>query len=732
MLPVYLRIKDFLSHKESVIDFTKLDNVTLIVGVNKGDPKKSNGAGKSSIFDAITWALFEKCRISRSKGTGLDNVVRNTARKAEVEFHFKLGEQLYRVVRSRDAEKRKSDLIFQVRGATRWESVGMDKKSESNAKIAEIIGINYEVFLRSVLLEQHDTNGFADLTPSGRKDVVSQILQLDNYDRYQQHVKGQLDKIDLELMQSDAFLLQNATAYQEKLDAEAELKLVEQRIAVSVKHAESLKTLAEQVRSKLNEEQKKVYGYESLVKRKKELGERLHTITLRMRDWATRVQKREEEQRGLEVLAREMYEKLMTLKENRGDPEKIKRALERAREAKQKIDEECTDISVKVKTLLGKAQEAQEEIERIEVLNEGECPTCYSAVTADSKTEALDKLKGRLDKVKELLGVHRSKLEEATNQRKAAEEEVTKAEAARDNYNNSNREAKVLKTQWDTTRQQLLATTQQIADANQEKQMNKEELDKTQGEMMKNMEELEKYENFDDAAFKGLQAQIGEKVTELESAQKTLSSFQIKKGQLQERIEAKSSVVRKIEENKTSRTKLDHERRLLKELIQAFGKTGIQALILENSAIEIEKIANNLLSKITDDKVSIQIVTQKENKDGSIAEAFDIIITDEFHSSPFNMYSGGEKFRIAFVIRIALSTLLARRSGVKIPAIFYDEAFQDLDADGVDKLMVIFAELSKEFRYQLVITHQTELKSQFNDVITVVKTKDGSTIKTEG
>ena len=162
--------------------------------------------------------------------------------------------------------------------------------------------------------------------------------------------------------------------------------------------------------------------------------------------------------------------------------------------------------------------------------------------------------------------------------------------------------------------------------------------------------------------------------------------------------------------------------------MQAFGRTGIQALILENCAIEIEKIANRLLNKITDGKVSIEIETQKENKDGTFAEVFNIIITDEFHSSPFNMYSGGEKFRIAFAIRIALSTLLARRSGVKISAIFYDEAFTDLDADGVEKLMEVFGALSSEFRYQLVITHQTELKSQFDDVITVEKTKNGSVI----
>jgi exonuclease SbcC len=193
-------------------------------------------------------------------------------------------------------------------------------------------------------------------------------------------------------------------------------------------------------------------------------------------------------------------------------------------------------------------------------------------------------------------------------------------------------------------------------------------------------------------------------------------------------MKTKQDVMNKVKELREVQTSIDKQIRVQKALMQAFSKKGIQALIMDNVAVELETIVNDLLYKITDGKISVRLLTQKENKDGSLKEVFDVIITDEFHSSPFNLYSGGEKFRIAFAIRVALSMLLARRSGTKISAIFYDEAFNDLDKSGIDKLMEIFQILSKEFKHQLIITHQTELKNKFTDVLTVHKTAEGSKI----
>ena len=61
-------------------------------------------------------------------------------------------------------------------------------------------------------------------------------------------------------------------------------------------------------------------------------------------------------------------------------------------------------------------------------------------------------------------------------------------------------------------------------------------------------------------------------------------------------------------------------------------------------------------------------------------------------------------------------------------AIFYDEAFHDLDEDGTDWIMTLFDHLAKDFRHQIVITHDSKLKDQFTEILTVKKTSEGSFI----
>ena len=67
MIPKTLKLKNFLSHDESEIDFEKF-NTALIMGAFDGDPERSNGAGKSVLFEAITWALFGKSRHKKIDG----------------------------------------------------------------------------------------------------------------------------------------------------------------------------------------------------------------------------------------------------------------------------------------------------------------------------------------------------------------------------------------------------------------------------------------------------------------------------------------------------------------------------------------------------------------------------------------------------------------------------------------------------------------------------------------
>jgi exonuclease SbcC len=164
------------------------------------------------------------------------------------------------------------------------------------------------------------------------------------------------------------------------------------------------------------------------------------------------------------------------------------------------------------------------------------------------------------------------------------------------------------------------------------------------------------------------------------------------------------------------------------ELAEAFGKKGIQALLIETALPEIENEANVLLARMTENRMHVKIETQKETQKGDVTETLEIKISDELGIRNYEMYSGGEAFRINFAIRIALSRLLARRAGAPLPTLIIDEGFGTQDASGIEKLKEAINSIQDEFEKILVITHVEELRDAFPARIDVVKTADGSTI----
>lgn len=166
-----------------------------------------------------------------------------------------------------------------------------------------------------------------------------------------------------------------------------------------------------------------------------------------------------------------------------------------------------------------------------------------------------------------------------------------------------------------------------------------------------------------------------------------------------------------------------------KELVGAFGKKGLQALIVEKALPEIEEQANNLLGKMTDNAMRLQLVTQKDAKTKGAAslEVLNIIISDEMGTRPYEMFSGGEAFRINLSLRVALSKMLARRAGAPLQTLFLDEGFGTQDPRGREAIIESLQSIADEFALILVITHIEELKESFQTRIEVVKGTDGST-----
>ncbi|MEK6752509.1 MAG: SMC family ATPase [Chloroflexota bacterium] len=168
-----------------------------------------------------------------------------------------------------------------------------------------------------------------------------------------------------------------------------------------------------------------------------------------------------------------------------------------------------------------------------------------------------------------------------------------------------------------------------------------------------------------------------------------------------------------------------------KTLERAFGKDGVPALLIEQSLPQIEQKANDLLDRLSDGHMSIRFVTQAEYKDkkrDDLKETLDIQISDSAGTRDYEMYSGGEAFRVNFAIRLALSEILAQRKGARLQTLVIDEGFGSQDIQGRQRLIEAINLVKNDFAKILVITHLDELKDAFPNRIEVEKTERGSTV----
>jgi exonuclease SbcC len=128
----------------------------------------------------------------------------------------------------------------------------------------------------------------------------------------------------------------------------------------------------------------------------------------------------------------------------------------------------------------------------------------------------------------------------------------------------------------------------------------------------------------------------------------------------------------------------------------------------------------------------VRFITQAAYKDkrrDDLKETLDIQISDSAGVRDYEMYSGGEAFRVNFAIRLALSEVLAQRAGARLQSLVIDEGFGSQDALGRQRLIEAINMVKPDFELILVITHIEELKDAFPTRIEVEKTPQGSDLR---
>ena len=275
---------------------------------------------------------------------------------------------------------------------------------------------------------------------------------------------------------------------------------------------------------------------------------------------------------------------------------------------------------------------------------------------------------------------------------------------------------------------QLLDEAVRLLDDEQSSQRSLEEIALA---VQKNIEENEREKSVLEPQMQtlgDLQLKLADQEAELKNSQQRQLQARQQFGSIEQQIRGLKELAEKQAERKEQLQKSEQEEQVYRELAEAFGKDGVQLLLIETAVPEIENEANRLLAKMTDGRMNVKLETAGATQKGVQTDTLDIKISDELGIRNYEMFSGGEAFRINFSIRIALSRLLARRAGAPLPTLIIDEGFGTQDAQGIEKLKEAIVSIQDDFEKILVITHIDELKDAFPARIEVTKTPDGSMI----
>ncbi len=223
-----------------------------------------------------------------------------------------------------------------------------------------------------------------------------------------------------------------------------------------------------------------------------------------------------------------------------------------------------------------------------------------------------------------------------------------------------------------------------------------------------------------------------------EQAEKELLAMKERENVLQREVGAAQQKVHILEKQKQRQAELQEEREALqhkvsqyKQLEEAFGKNGVPALLIEQALPQIESKANQILERLSGGGMSVRFLTQREYKDSSredLKETLDIQIQDQVGVRDYEMYSGGESFRVNFAIRLALSHILAQRAGARLQTLVIDEGFGSQDEVGRQRLIEAINLIRDDFKKILVITHIEHMKDMFSTQLYVEKTPQGSQV----
>jgi exonuclease SbcC len=480
MIPQKLSLTNFMCYREAALDFSGI-HVACLTG--------ENGAGKSALLDAITWALWGSSRLG---ARGDDDLVRLGEDKMQVAFTFSLGGQAYRVLRRREVAKYSRTLLdFQVDDDGHWRSLVEGGVRATQRKIENVLRLDYDTFVNSAFLRQGRADEFTVKTAAERKRVLGDILGLDRWSIYEDRVKERqrmveaemeaiklrLEEIQTELGRRSEYEAQLEAAqvavdelaerleeaqrdYQRIEAARTELRHLEMQIADQIARAGKAEEELTSVREEQAKRERHLNEYEQLlahreeieagyqayreaVGREQKLGARLRQsveLDERRREIESQIS---EARHQLEAKRNVIGKRIDELKsrlpgdallEELDEVEAQLDHLDRLSESREAAKNDLARIAEERAALQARNEGLRREMEalkeRIELLREADarCPLCEQPLTEEHRVELLRQIEGEGKGKGDAFRANQATMEDLVGQASALEREIARSD----------------------------------------------------------------------------------------------------------------------------------------------------------------------------------------------------------------------------------------------------------------------------------------------------------------
>ncbi|MFU8653004.1 AAA family ATPase [Methanotorris formicicus] len=259
-----IKMKNFKSHVNSRITFK--EGISVIVG--------HNGSGKSSIFDAVHYALFRP-RLR------YEDLVTRGRKNLSVELTFEVGGKIYRVVRERGNERLYANDELIAKGS-----------NEVTREIKNILGIDEKTFTNSIYIKQGEIAELIHTSPAERERTIAKLLGIGEYQKSWETMREVINNFEGRLS-----LIEGELKNKEK---------IEKDIMEKSEELEGLKVKLEKLGEEFNNLNKK------LIDKKKEL-EDWDEIRVKFIKFTSKLEKYESDLKGIENEIKKYEDDLQTI-----------------------------------------------------------------------------------------------------------------------------------------------------------------------------------------------------------------------------------------------------------------------------------------------------------------------------------------------------------------------------------------------------------------------------------